>query len=132
MSTPAGTAANANNKIILIVEDDPAIRKMEEKILSSAGYQIHIAEDAEQGLRKVRTHKYDLVMLDVMMPGMNGYDFARTMREDANLQSVPVLFVTARGSPQDVKEGFQSGGMLYLVKPFTSAMLLTTVKAVIG
>lgn len=125
-------APQPTSKTILIVEDDPAIRKMEEKILSAAGYQIHIAEDGEAGLRKLHTHRYDLVILDVMMPGVNGFDLAKKMREEPNLAATPVLFVTAKGSPQDVKEGFQSGGMLYLVKPFTSAMLLTTVKAVIG
>lgn len=120
-------------KRILIVEDDEAIQRMEERILSSAGYEVETASSGDEALERLqRTEPPDLAVLDVMMPGLSGLELSRKMKEDARLQRVPVIFVTARSDAESMNEGFKAGGVLYLSKPFTSQKLLAMVKAVIG
>jgi DNA-binding response OmpR family regulator len=119
-------------KKILIVDDDDAIRRMVEKILSFAGYDVVTACSGDEALEKLRGEPYNLVLLDVMMPGRDGFDVSREMKGSADIPQTPVIFVTAKGDAASLKEGFSSGGMLYLTKPFTANRLLAVVRAVIG
>ena len=103
-------------KRILIVDDDAEIRDLLEFDISSSGYFVDTASDGMEGLNKALNNKYDLILLDVMMPKMNGFDVCKNIRQ-AKI-NVPILMLTAKGTIGDKTSGFDSGADDYLVKPF--------------
>jgi DNA-binding response OmpR family regulator len=117
---------------ILVVEDDAAIRTMEERILTASGFEVRCASNGTEAFGIAREGSYDLFLLDVMMPGMNGLELARALRADDLTKDTPILFATAKGEPDMVAEGFQAGASLYLIKPFTTSTLLTMVRAAVA
>ncbi len=119
-------------KKILIVDDEEMVLDFQEIVLESGGYEVRSAGDAAQALNILDTENIDLVMLDVRLPGMDGLELCRQMKKNPKLKGIPVIFVTAKRGSADQKEGFEAGGVIYLMKPFTSEKLLTTVRAVLG
>ena len=103
-------------KRILIVDDDDEIRELLEFDVSQSGYFVDTARDGLEGLNKALNNSYDLILLDVMMPKMNGFDVAKNIRQ-AKL-AIPILMLTAKGTIDDKTEGFDCGADDYLVKPF--------------
>ncbi|MCW5605707.1 MAG: phosphate regulon transcriptional regulator PhoB [Burkholderiales bacterium] len=116
---------------ILVVEDEPAIQELISYNLELAGHQALRAENAEQALEMVRSALPDLVVLDWMLPGMSGIEFARRLRTDKRTQSVPVIMLTARADEQDKLTGLETGADDYLTKPFSPRELNARVKAVL-
>lgn len=116
---------------ILVIEDEPAIQELISYNLELAGHQALRAESAEQALEMVRTALPDLVVLDWMLPGMSGIEFARRLRADKRTQSVPVIMLTARAGEQDKLTGLDTGADDYLTKPFSPRELNARVKAVL-
>lgn len=116
---------------ILVVEDEPAIQELISYNLELAGHQPLKAQNAEQALEIVRTALPDLVLLDWMLPGMSGIDFARKLRADKRTQSVPVIMLTARAEERDKLQGLETGADDYLTKPFSPRELNARVKAVL-
>ena len=116
---------------ILVVEDEPAIQELIACNLELAGHQALRAENAEQALDMVRTALPDLVVLDWMLPGMSGIEFARRLRADKRTQEVPLIMLTARAEEADKLAGLESGADDYLVKPFSPRELNARVKAVL-
>ena len=114
-------------KRILIVDDDAEIRDLLEFDISSSGYFVDTASDGMEGLNKALNNKYDLILLDVMMPKMNGFDVCKNIRQ-AKI-NVPILMLTAKGTISDKTSGFDSGADDYLVKPFSFSELLARVRA---
>jgi DNA-binding response OmpR family regulator len=121
-----------SKKRILIVEDDAAIRTMEDRILTASGFEVSTAPGGPQGIELAKATTFHLYILDVMMPGMNGFELARHLRSEDNGRVTPILFVTARGEPDAMTEGFSAGASLYLVKPFTTTTLLTMVRGALA
>jgi len=119
-------------KRILIVEDDAAIRTLEDRILTVSGFDVTVAANGSQALQLALSASFDLFLLDVMMPGMNGFELARSLRKADQSRRTPILFVTARGEADAMAEGFSAGASLYLVKPFTTTTLLTMVRGALG
>lgn len=119
-------------KRILVVEDDHAIRAIETRILTASGFEVTAVEDGTSGLQAAKESRYDLLLLDVMMPGLNGFELARALGADPTTRDVPILFATALGDDKVMAEGFEAGASLYLVKPFTSSTLLTMVRAALA
>jgi len=118
---------------ILVVEDDEAIRHMEERILSSAGYEVTLAEDIVNARQRLAQMSHvDAVVLDVMMPGASGLDFARELRKEHSTQSLPVIMVTARSEADAMRQGFDAGATHYLAKPFSKSKLLEIVALALG
>ena len=113
---------------ILVVEDDPKTAATVRLYLENAGYRVDSASDGEQGLRAARTGDFDLVVLDIMLPRLDGTDVCRKLRVDS---AVPVIMLTARDSVEDKLSGFQAGADDYLVKPFAFSELLARVRAVL-
>jgi len=113
---------------ILVVEDEPAIQELIACNLELAGHQALRAENAEQALDMVRSALPDLVVLDWMLPGMSGIEFARKLRADKRTQEVPVIMLTARADEADKLNGLESGADDYLVKPFSPRELNARVK----
>ncbi len=113
---------------ILAIDDDPFLLQLIEKSLSKAGYQVIVAPTGPEGLRLLAEHKPHLVLLDVMLPHMDGWQVCSQIRKDS---IVPIIMLTARGTQSDVVRGLQMGADDYLVKPFFPAELLARVSAVL-
>jgi two-component system alkaline phosphatase synthesis response regulator PhoP len=114
---------------ILVVEDDPHLAAGVIENLRAEGYEVNSAADGEQALGWLRAGSCALIVLDVMLPGIDGFAVCRTLREQGN--NTPVLFLTARGDPADRVRGLESGGDDYLAKPFHLQELLLRVRAII-
>jgi two-component system OmpR family response regulator len=113
---------------ILIVDDDPHIRELLKVLLQNEGYVIHEAEDGLKALRFLETDKVDMVILDIMMPNMDGWELCQEVRKQYDL---PMLMLTAKGETMQKVKGFELGTDDYLVKPFEPQELLVRVKAVL-
>lgn len=116
-------------KKILIVDDDDEIRELLEFDISQSGYDVETASDGMEGLHKAVSENFDLILLDVMMPKMNGFDVCRNLRQTK--PDIPVLLLTAKGTIADKTQGFDCGADDYLVKPFDVQEVLLRVKALL-
>lgn len=117
----------AHKKTILVVEDDESISLGLRMNLEAEGYQVRVAEDGESGLVAAREPVVDLVVLDVMLPKMNGFEVVRVLRSEG--RHVPVIMLSARGAEMDKVMGLELGAEDYITKPFGLAELLARVKA---
>ena len=117
---------------ILVVDDEPDIRNILHILLSSRGYAV---DEAENGLRAVACVRaqpdYDLIIMDIMMPGMNGYEVAEKLKADPQTQEIPIIFLTARDTEADMIEGFRAGCDDYIAKPFSVELLYQRIEAVL-
>ena len=104
---------------ILVVEDEPAIQELIAYNLKQAGHQALRADNAEQALNLVSNALPDLVLLDWMLPGLSGIEFARRLRADKRTRTVPIIMLTARSEEQDKLAGLDSGADEYITKPFS-------------
>jgi DNA-binding response OmpR family regulator len=114
---------------ILVVEDDPKILKLLSSDLELEGYSVFTAKDGEEGLERARKQKPDLMILDVMMPKMNGYDVCRSLRKDGS--DVPIILLTAKGQESEKVVGLDLGADDYVTKPFGGMELMARVKALL-
>ncbi len=114
---------------LLIVEDDPGLTKALRKATTEAGYSAHTVGDGAEALSLLQTETFDLVLLDVMLPGLDGFSVCRQARA-ARVQT-PILILTARDTTKDKVEGLDSGGDDYIVKPFQVAELLARIRALL-
>ncbi len=117
------------NKRLLIVDDDEQIRELLLYDIAQSGYIVDSASDGEEGLKKALENSYDLILLDVMMPKMNGYDVCKNIR--AAKIDVPIIMLTAKGTIADKTEGFDRGVDDYLVKPFDVQEVLLHIRALL-
>ncbi len=117
------------SKRILVVDDDTEIRELLEFDISHSGYYVDTAKDGLEGLNKALNNSYDLILLDVMMPKMNGFDVCKNIRQ-AKI-SVPILMLTAKGTIEDKTEGFEGGADDYLVKPFDIQEVLLRIRVLL-
>jgi two-component system chemotaxis sensor kinase CheA len=117
---------------VLIVDDSLTTRMLEQSILESAGYIVHAAASAEDGLEQARRHRYALFLVDVEMPGMDGFTFIERTRADPALRDVPAILVTSRSSPEDRQRGQEVGAQAYIVKSeFVQAEFLQRVQQLV-
>lgn len=103
---------------VLAVDDDPVILRLLEVNLEMEGYTVVLASDGEEALAQARKHRPDLVLLDVMMPKIDGWSAAAAMREDPELSAIPIIFLTARAQDTDIQKGTDLGVAAYVTKPF--------------
>jgi DNA-binding response OmpR family regulator len=116
------------SKRVLIVDDEPNIVISLEFLLERAGLEVLIARDGEAGLAEIRSAQPDLVILDVMMPKLDGFAVLQAVRADPVVRSTPILMLTARGRDADQKKGLVLGANAYLSKPFSTAELVERVQ----
>jgi two-component system, OmpR family, phosphate regulon response regulator PhoB len=116
---------------ILVVEDEPAIQELIAYNLKQAGHQTLLADNAEQALNLVSNALPDLVLLDWMLPGLSGIEFARRLRADKRTRTVPIIMLTARSDEQDKLAGLDGGADDYITKPFSPRELMARIKAVL-
>lgn len=113
-------------KRILVVDDNPDIVRMIELLLHDT-YEVITAPDGMAGLEKAYKYQPDLVVLDIMMPKMSGYQMMETMKKNARMLTIPVIFLTAKGTPTEKDFGLKKGATIYMTKPFDPAELLRNV-----
>ncbi len=118
-------------KRILVVDDDENILSLERTILEQKGFEVTTAEGGEEALRVLRKDTFDLVLLDVMMPDKDGFEVCRQIKQEPRLRNLPVIFLTAKGGGEALAEGFDSGAVMYINKPFTANKLLTIVNTML-
>jgi DNA-binding response OmpR family regulator len=118
-------------KRILVVDDDENILNLEKTILEQKGFDVTTAAGGAQALSVLAEQAFDLILLDVMMPEVDGFTVCRKIKEDARLKDIPVIFLTAKGGGEALAEGFESGAVMYINKPFTANKLLTIVNTML-
>lgn len=116
-------------KHILVVDDSPTERFFTVDVLTRAGYQVSTAENGEEGITKAKALKPDLILMDVVMPGLNGYQATRTLTRDEDTKTIPVIVCTSKGQETDKIWGMRQGAVDYLVKPLNPEELLQRIAA---
>jgi two-component system chemotaxis sensor kinase CheA len=130
---PAPAAEPAPRTPILIIDDSLTTRMLEQSILESAGYEVDLATSGEEGLVRARARRYALFLVDVEMPGMDGFTFIERTREDPALRDTPAVLVTSRDAPEDRRRGQSAGARAYIVKgEFDQTELLDKIRHLVG
>jgi len=119
-----------HNKI-LIVDDEPDIVDLVSYNLKKDGFRVTTASDGEQALHKIRKDRFDLVVLDLMLPGIQGVELCRIIRNDPKIAHTPIIMLTAKGEEVDRVIGLESGADDYMTKPFSARELIARIKAVL-
>jgi DNA-binding response OmpR family regulator len=117
---------------VVIADDDPDIRRLVQITVTNAGCDVTVAADGEEAVTLIRTLTPDLVILDVLMPRMDGWEVAKELKSDPATAPIPIMFLTSRGQEHDVLEGFNSGAADYMVKPFSPRELQVRVRAILA
>jgi twitching motility two-component system response regulator PilH len=116
-------------KNILVVDDSPTDRQHLSDLLAKSGYKVSLAESAEEALAKVKQLRPDLVLMDVVMPGQNGFQATRTLTRDDATKHIPVILCTSKSQETDKVWGMRQGARDYVVKPISPADLLAKIEA---
>ena len=116
-------------KKILVIDDSPTERHVLVEILNKGGYDIITAESGEEGLEKARAEQPDLILMDVVMPGLNGYQATRTLTRDESTKHIPVIVCTSKGQETDKIWGLRQGAHDYMTKPINGDELLMKIAA---
>jgi two-component system KDP operon response regulator KdpE len=124
----SGSYMEQERATILVIDDDKLTARLVSDSLEQAGYTAHIAYDGREGLRQMYGHRPDLIILDLMMPRMDGWTTCRRIREVSN---VPIIMLTAQDRPQDIIRGLDEGADEYVTKPFEVGVLVARVRAVL-
>jgi CheY-like chemotaxis protein len=114
---------------ILVIDDNSYMRKLLESRLKANDYQVVLAEDGKEAINKAQLEKPDLVLMDITMPKMDGFQTAEKLKAHASTRSIPIIFVTARGQEEEIfKATKELGAAAYIIKPFRSEILLNEIK----
>ena len=114
---------------ILVVDDSPTERLALQELLTREGYQVVSAESGEQAIAASKSEKPDLILMDVVMPGMNGYQATRTISRDDSTRNIPIIMCTSKGLETDKIWGMRQGAFDYMVKPIDHKTLLDKIRA---
>jgi DNA-binding response OmpR family regulator len=117
---------------ILLVDDEPNIVMSLEFLLRKNGYQVGIARNGMEALAAINATPYDLVLLDVMMPDVDGYQVCRQIRESPSRTTTKVIILSAKSQPTDVQQGYDAGADMYIPKPFSTRQLMAKVRELLG
>jgi len=128
---PPYEALGRRVKRILVVDDTEDIVKLVKMYLEHHCYEVIIARDGQEGLEKAKTEKPDLIVLDLMLPKMDGYKVCGLLKKDTRYAKIPVIFFTAKAQEKDVKLGQEVGADAYITKPFEPEVLLAKIKELI-
>ncbi|MFH1700662.1 MAG: response regulator [Candidatus Zixiibacteriota bacterium] len=123
-----GVVKGAN---ILVIDDEPEITEIIEAFLDNAGYNVQVENSPTKAVALAKTLSPDLILLDIMMPGTDGYQICNRIKEEPGLSNTPVIFLTGKDSKDDQGRSFQVGGDMYIKKPFSCERLLEIVNIVL-
>ena len=112
---------------ILVVDDEPTIVRLMEFILARQGHEMIVAVNGEEALQKIKTYQPDLVLLDIMMPRIDGYEVAQRVRADPQTAALPIIMLSAKAQDEDIRRGVEVGVDAYVTKPFTPDHLVQVV-----
>ncbi|MBU1775782.1 MAG: response regulator, partial [Gammaproteobacteria bacterium] len=126
-----GTAASIPQYEILIVEDSPVEAEVLRRTLAKAGYAVSVAHNGEEALQAAHTHRPALVLSDINMPVMNGFQLCRELKYDDDLWNVPLMLLTVLSEPKDIIEAINSGADAYIIKPYSEATLLDRIRSLL-
>jgi len=110
---------------ILIVDDVPKNIQMAMNILKNEGHKMFYAKNANMALDLVKEHDFDLILLDIMMPDMNGFEVCEILKKDEKTKSIPIVFLSGKDSTSDIEQAYEVGGIDYVIKPFITIELVT-------
>jgi DNA-binding response OmpR family regulator len=119
-------------KRIVVAEDEPSIVLSLEFLLTEAGYEVLTAVNGADALKLIEQHKPDLLVLDIMLPVVNGFEVCRTVRSNPASREMPILMLTARGREQEIARGLAMGANAYVTKPFGTRELMSTIRELLG
>ncbi|HVO95171.1 MAG TPA: response regulator [Terriglobales bacterium] len=119
-------------KKILLVDDSETILQLEQSILRQERYQLAVARDGQEGVAKAFDFKPDLILMDVLMPGLDGFAALRELRQNPHTSTVPVVMVTSRAELESMETGYENGCNDYIVKPIDRTELVTKIRNLIG
>lgn len=119
------------SKKILLIDDDPKMLVLEKTILSHGGYAVETASDGVEGLDKLKAGSFDGIVLDVMMPRMDGYETAKAIKKLDAHKATPIVMVTASTERSAMTQGFNSGAVVFMSKPFTAKKFLAMIQTII-
>ena len=117
---------------ILLVDDSETVLQMEQMILAKSSYELILARDGEEGVAKALATQPDLILMDVVMPKMNGFEAVKQLRENAQTRSVPIVMVTSKAEAESMEAGYQNGCSDYIIKPIDQLELMMKVKNLLG
>jgi DNA-binding response OmpR family regulator len=132
LQAPKPRRVEMDRKKILLVDDSSTVLLMERMILSKNEYDVVTARDGQEGLEKAISEKPDLILMDVVMPRMDGFEACRRLREQEDTKGIPVIMVTTRGELGSVESGYTSGCNDYVTKPINGLELLAKVRSCLG
>jgi len=115
-------------KRILIVEDEESLLKLESILLTSKGYEVRGVSNGRAALAAVAEDRPDLILLDIMLPEIDGFEVCRRIKEDSETRNIPIIMLTAKKSREDMSRGEKVGADWYITKPFKSAMVIETIQ----
>lgn len=118
-------------KSILVVDDDEILLKMVRPVLMNNGYSVLTAATGETGLQIAKQQQPDLIILDVILPGIKGRDVCKRLKADPETQAIPVIFLTSKDSPDDIRAEMEVGGLRHLTKPVNPKLLVQTIKEIL-
>jgi len=121
-----------SSKTILVIDDNPTDLKLISSLLMAEGYQVVTADEAPVGIEEIMTRKPDLIVLDVMMPIINGYNICRLIKDQDDYAHIPVILLTSRTSEEDHRIGREVGADAYIAKPFERSDLLSTIERLVS
>ncbi len=116
---------------ILVVDDEPQITEIVEAFLVNAGHQVIISNDGKTAVQKAKEIRPDIILLDIMMPGTDGYSICNEIKSDPGLANTPVVFLTGKDMNEDMGRSFKVGGDMFIKKPFSCERLLEIVNIII-
>ena len=117
---------------ILLVDDEPSILKVVSKRLEVEGYQVLMAAEGQEALTKAQTESPDLIILDLMLPKLNGYEVCTMLKQDTRYQRIPIMLFTAKAQDKDEQLGMECGADAYVRKPFRAQELLETIRRLLA
>ena len=118
-------------KKILVADDEPSIVRVLEYRLRHNGYEVIVARDGKKCLEKSRKERPDLILLDVVMPGLNGFEVCKRLKENEETKDIPVIMLTVLATDEDLSQGLESGVACFMSKPFNASDLLDEIKTAI-
>ncbi|MEP0828154.1 MAG: response regulator [bacterium] len=116
---------------ILVIDDEPQITEIIEAFLTNAGHQVFVNNVANEGLKRAKAIKPDIILLDIMMPGTDGYGVCNELKNDPATANIPVVFLTGKDRNDDMGRSFKVGGDMFIKKPFSCERLLEIVNIIL-
>ncbi len=123
---------SSNSKKILVVDDEELTTQLAKTFLEKHGFNVITAFDGEEGLRMAKAENPDLILLDVMLPYMDGFEVCKKLKESDNFKNIPILMFTAKGLISDIEKGQAVGADEYIIKPFSGKALVATIRKHLG